>query len=100
MFPLDPDYYFKQVWDIFVMFFLLFTSFSVPFAIAFDQSPPALKDEVTGDDEPGRADLVEGRQRSFGDVGISHVYHTPLFTHFYALTHVQTHKRTRMYCSS
>lgn len=46
-FPLDPDSTWKQIWDVLVMIFLLFTSFSVPFAIAFDQNPPSLKEAVT-----------------------------------------------------
>ena len=45
--PIDPDSVGKQIWDLMVMVLLLYTSFSVPFAISFNQNPVSLKEQVT-----------------------------------------------------
>ena len=39
MFPLDPESTMKQTWDLIVMFFLMYTTFSVPYILAFVPLP-------------------------------------------------------------
>ena len=38
-FPLDPESSLKQSWDLFIMIFLMYTTFSVPYMLAFVQPP-------------------------------------------------------------
>ena len=47
VFPFDPDSYAKQTWDLIVMAFLLYTTFSVPFSITFNVEPVPLSERAT-----------------------------------------------------
>ena len=43
LFPFDPDSYHKQGWDLLVMLLLLFTTFAVPFLLAFGEETDPTK---------------------------------------------------------
>ena len=46
LFPFDPDSTPKQTWDAFIMLFLLYTTFAVPYMLSFGENPESEAEET------------------------------------------------------
>ena len=46
LFPFDPDSTAKQTWDAFIMLFLLYTTFAVPYMLSFGEKPESEAEEA------------------------------------------------------
>ena len=96
--PIDPDSVGKQIWDLMVMVLLLYTSFSVPFAISFNQNPVSLKEQVTvygvfdlAIDCIFCTDMALCFLTAYTERGI---FVVSLHTHAHARTHMSTHSHS------
>ena len=47
LFPFDPDSKPKQLWDVLIMSFLMYTTFSVPYMLSFGEGSPNAETEAT-----------------------------------------------------